>query len=188
MLHKCSKDVKEFKVEDEVAAIFKMLRCPVAITKGQMSTICAPHAWPYLLAALELLTYQQQLAAEEQDGVDPTDTDTMLFLYAKRSFKARMEDESGASLDAIERELNQQFASKNVVLEREIQKKQAEVSLMESQLATLRPSLLDDLQKQRSATLEKMDHTISENKALEVHIREVEGSIMQLESDNVPQV
>jgi SMC interacting uncharacterized protein involved in chromosome segregation len=186
--YKYPKDVKDFKLEDEVPAIFKMLRYPVAITKSQMSTIGAPHAWPYLLAALdwlvELLTYQQQLAAEEQDGIDPADTDKMFFLYTKRSYKAWMEDESGASLDAIERELNQQFASKNVVLEQEIQKMQAEVSLMESELATLRPSLLDDVQKQRSATLEKMDHTISENKALEVQIRELEGSISQLESDN----
>ena len=81
-------------------------------------------------------------------------------------------------------ELNQQFASKNVVLEQEIQKMQAEVSIMESELATLRPSLLDDLQKQRSATLEKTDQTVAESKALEVQIRELEGSISQLESDN----
>jgi kinetochore protein NDC80 len=186
--YKYPKDVKDFKLEDEVPAIFKMLRYPVAITKSQMSTIGAPHAWPYLLAALdwlvELLTYQQQLAAEEQDGIDPADTDKMFFLYTKRSYKAWMEDESGASLDAIERELNEQFASKNVVLEQEIHKMQAEVSTMDSELATLRPSLLDDLQRQRSATLEKTDHTIAESKALEVQIRELEGSISQLESDN----
>jgi kinetochore protein NDC80 len=186
--YKYPKDVKDFKLEDEVPAIFKMLRYPVAITKSQMSTIGAPHAWPYLLAALdwlvELLTYQQQLAAEEQDGIDPADTDKMFFLYTKRSYKAWMEDESGASLDIIERELNEQFACKNVVLEQEIQKMQAEVSMMESELGTLRPSLLDDLQRQRSATLEKTEHTIADSKALEVQIRELEGSISQLESDN----
>ena len=108
----------------------------------------------------------------------------MFFLYTKRSYKAWMEDESGASLDFIERELNEQFGSKNVLLEQEIQKMQAEVSIMESELATLRPSLLDDLQKQRSATLEKTDQTVAESKALEVQIRELEGSISQLESDN----
>ena len=186
--YKYPKDVKDFKLEDEVPAIFKMLRYPVAITKSQMSTIGAPHAWPYLLAALdwlvELLTYQQQLAAEEQDGNDPADTDKMFFLYTKRSYKAWMEDESGASLDIIERELNEQFACKNVVLEQEIQKMQAEVSMMESELGTLRPSVLDDLQRQRSATLEKTEHTIADSKALEVQIRELEGSISQLESDN----
>jgi hypothetical protein len=70
------------------------------------------------------------------------------------------------------------------VLEQEIQKMQAEVSMMESELGTLRPSLLDDLQRQRSATLEKTEHTIADSKALEVQIRELEGSISQLESDN----
>jgi kinetochore protein NDC80 len=186
--YKYPKDAKDFKLEDEVPAIFKMLRYPVAITKSQMSTIGAPHAWPYLLAALdwlvELLAYQQQLAAEEQDGIDPADTDKMFFLYTKRSYKAWMEDESGASLDTIERELNEQFASKNILLEQEIQKMQAEISLMESELANLRPSLLDDLQRQRSATLDRTEQTIADSKALEVQIRELEGSISQLESDN----
>lgn len=61
------------KIEDEVQALYKALRYPFTLSKTALSAVGSATSYPAILGALvwlvDLLTYEMQCRAEEEDGV-----------------------------------------------------------------------------------------------------------------------
>jgi len=84
------------KFEDDITAMLKYIRYPVAISKTALSAVGSPHTWPTLLACLtwiiELLNYDQEVEqAEAERGCrgfdgDPASDEKAFYDYLGRAY------------------------------------------------------------------------------------------------------
>ena len=96
------------RFEDDVAAAFRRLRYPFALSKTSLCSIGAPHSWPPLLGALswlaELLRYVEAARAAKASPVDPAAAHRAAFnAFVAEAYRAFMEgDDAGAAAVAAD--------------------------------------------------------------------------------------
>lgn len=131
------------KFEEEFRTLLKTLGYPVNISKSSLTAPGSPVTWPALLAALvwiiEVVEYSEAEAKEEEATSDLNLPEEKVFFYYLTSSYAEWlggEDNS----DFLDQGLADIFAKRDALINERCEQLEAEVSRLDTEIATLRAS------------------------------------------------
>ncbi|TMW63444.1 hypothetical protein Poli38472_002385 [Pythium oligandrum] len=178
------------KFEEDVAAQFKNLRYPFAISKTALVAVGSPHTWPALLGSIawiiELLSYDEVVQNAVVDGFDSENSEKRFFEYLGNAYRAFLSGDD-EQYNLMEQQEANKYDAQNQILREEcddLQRANAELrkrieaaKVAKSSLPTLKAKKAD-----LTSDLDKFKKLVSQ---LETHQTQLIGKIKEKEHERV---
>ncbi|KAJ0397201.1 hypothetical protein P43SY_004856 [Pythium insidiosum] len=176
------------KFEEDVAAQFKNLRYPFAISKTALVAVGSPHTWPALLGSIawliELLSYDEVVASGNAEAFDGENSEKRFFEYLGSAYRAflsgddeqyhQMEQQEAGKYDAQNQVIRDECADLERANE-ELRRRIQEAKTAKSSLPTLNTKRAD-----LTSDLDKFKKLVSQ---LETHQEQLVHKIQERESE-----